>query len=71
MNLNKKAISRLLAMSDEELSAVIRTVAAEAGADVSKISLTSADMAKLRAALSVASADEIAQLARQFGISKK
>ena len=71
MNLNKKAISRLLEMSDEELSAVIRSVAAEAGADVSKIPMTHADLAKLRAALSIASAEDIARLAEQFGIKKK
>lgn len=71
MNFNRKALSRLLALNDEELAAMIRSVAAESGVDPSKISLTPSDIANIRAALSVASNDDLAKLAEQFGLNKK
>ena len=71
MNLNKSAISRLLALDDTSLAEVIRSIAAEAGVDASKISLSPSDVSAIRAALSVATADDVAKLYRQLTDGKK
>ena len=71
MNFNKKAISQLLTLDDESLVGVIKGIAIEAGVDPSKISLKSSDVANIRAALSVASNEDIAKFAEQFGKNNK
>ena len=71
MKLNKDAISKLLSLDDATLSGVIRSIAAEAGVDPAKISLGEKDIANIRAALSVATNDSIAQLYDQFIKGKK
>lgn len=71
MNFNKKAISQLLTLDDESLIGVIKGIAIEAGVDPSKISLKPSDVANIRAALSVASNEDIAKFAEQFGKNNK
>ena len=71
MNFNKKAISQLLTLDDESLIGVIKGIAIEAGVDPSKISLKPSDIANIRAALSVASNEDIAKFAEQFGKNNK
>lgn len=71
MNFNKKAISQLLTLDDESLVGVIKGIAIEAGVDPSKISLKPSDVANIRAALSVASNEDIAKFAEQFGKNNK
>ena len=71
MNLNKKALERIRSLNDEELAALIRSVATEAGVDPSKLSLSQSELASLRSALAVASIEDVARLAQQFGIKKK
>ena len=71
MNLNKKALERIRSLNDEELAALIRSVAAEAGVDSSRLSLSQSELASLRSALAVASIEDVARLAQQFGIKKK
>ena len=66
MKLNKEAISRILSLDDASLAGVIRTIAADAGVDPSKISLSPADIANIRAALSVATNDDISKLYEQL-----
>lgn len=67
MNFDKRSLERLLACDDAELSQIIREIAAEAGVDVSGITLGEAELKKLRAFLSLASADDIARLISGFG----
>ena len=50
MQLNNDALSKLLSQNDEELKKIITAAAGEGGVNVPNIS--SADLAKLRAALS-------------------
>ena len=71
MNFNKKAISQLLTLDDESLVGVIKGIAIEAGVNPSKISLKPSDVANIRAALSVASNEDIAKFAEQFGKNNK
>lgn len=66
MNLDRNALTKLLALSDDELITVIKEIAVEAGVDQSTLSLTHTDIAKLRAALSFASNEEISAFVNQF-----
>lgn len=71
MNLNRKALSRLLTLNDEELTNVIKNLAKESGVDTSGLVITPSDIANIRRTLSVASDEEIMKLAEQFGKRKK
>lgn len=67
MNFDKKSLSKLLALNDEELALVIKEIAAEAGVDGKSFSVSKTDIAKIRTVLSLASDSDIAQLLNQFG----
>ncbi len=67
MNFDRNSIKKLLALNDEELAAVISEIALEAGVDTSSFSVKKADLAKIRALLSMASDKEIADFLAQFG----
>lgn len=67
MNFDKKALSDLLKLSDAELCEVLRSLAAEAGADVSTLKITSSDAARIRSVLSLASDEDIAEFIKKFG----
>lgn len=67
MNFNRKALSQLISLNDEQLAAAIKGIAAEAGVDPSSISLTPADVAGIRAAISALGSDDVARLAEQLG----
>lgn len=66
MNLDRNALTKLLALGDNELIAVIKEIATEAGVDSGTLSLTHSDITKLRTALSFASNDEISAFLNQF-----
>ena len=71
MNFDRNSLSKLLALSDEELASVIKEIASEAGVDPSGFTVSKADIMKIRTMLSLASNEEIAQLLKQFGGKKK
>ncbi len=66
MNLNRKTLSRLLSLNDEELAKVIKSLAKESGIDENKLEITPNDIANIRKTLSVASDEEIIKLTQQF-----
>lgn len=66
MNFDKNSLSGLLKLNDNELEAVIREIAAEAGVDKS-IEIKRSDILKIRSFLSVAAEEDIVQLLERFG----
>ena len=52
MQLDEKAIRRLLSLSDRQLEDLIRTIGSESGIDLSSFRITSTDAASIRRALS-------------------
>jgi hypothetical protein len=70
MNFDKKSLSKLIALPDSELEAVIIDIAREAGVD-GRINVKKSDLSKLRAFLSVASEEDILTLINRFGGTKK
>ena len=67
MNFNRKALSQLMSLNDEQLAAALKGIAAEAGVDPSTISLTPSDIASIRAAISALGSDDVARLLGQLG----
>lgn len=66
MNFDKSSLSGLLKLNDNELEAVIREIAAEAGVD-KNIEIKRSDIIKIRSFLSVAAEEDIVQLLERFG----
>ena len=67
MDFDRNSLSKLLKLSDDELILVIQEIAKEAGVEPQKVKVGKADIAKIRAVLSIASDDDIARLLGQFG----
>lgn len=59
MQLDEKAIRRLLSLSDAQLEALIRSIGQESGIDLSTFRITSTDAASIRHALSNFSKDDL------------
>ena len=70
MNFDKKSLSKLLSLSDEELIKVIKDIAKETGINSENLKIGSGDIIKIRTFLSVASEDDIARLLTRFGGKK-
>lgn len=70
MNFDKKSLSRLVSLPDDELEAVITDIAREAGVE-GQINVKKSDLSKLRAFLSVASEEDVLRLINRFGGGKK
>ena len=66
MQLDRKALNRLLALSDSQLQTVIDKLAQEYGLDLSRFQVRPGDMDSLRRALKNASDTELTELGRQF-----
>ena len=67
MNFDKKSLSKLLSLSDEELIKVLKDIAKETGVNSNTLKISNEDIFKIRAFLSVASENDIAQLLKRFG----
>lgn len=67
MNFNRDALTKLLALDDENLKKVLIEIAREAGVDTSSFNVSNADISKLRGVLSIASNDDIAAFLSRFG----
>lgn len=70
MNFDKKSLSNLLALSDEEMIKVLKDIGKEAGVAPEKMNIGKNDVIKIRAVLSMASDDDIARLLSRFGGKK-
>lgn len=70
MNFDKSSLSQLLKLNDDEFRKVIKEIAHEAGVD-NQIEISTHDISKIRALLSIASEDDINRLIKQFGGKKK
>jgi hypothetical protein len=70
MNFDKNSLNKLRSLSDEELIKVLKDIAKEAGIDSENLKIGKGDVMKIRAFLSVASDDDIAQLITRFGGQK-
>lgn len=66
MKLDRKAIGRLLALNDAQLSALIRRLAGENGIDLAGIAIRPDDIASVRRALEMASDEDITLAAQQI-----
>lgn len=67
MNFDKKSLSKLLSLTDEELTKVLKDIAQESGINPNNLNIGKADIMKIRAFLSIASEDDIARLLSRFG----
>ena len=70
MNFDKKSLSKLLSLSDEDLIKVLKDIAKEAGVNPDTLKIGNGDIMKIRAFLSMASDDDIAKLLTRFGGNK-
>ncbi len=70
MNFDKNSLSELLKLSDDKLKEVIKDIAKEASVE-NEITVSTKDVAKIRALLSIASEDDINRLISRFGGNKK
>lgn len=67
MNFDKKSLSKLSKLSDEELTSVIKHLAYEAGVGGDNFNISKNDLAKIRTFLTFATDEQIASLLKQFG----
>ena len=66
MKLDRNAVNMLLSMDDEQLKAVIRSLAVRAGVDLSALNISENDIAGVRRALAMATDEDIARAAEQL-----
>lgn len=62
MELDRKMLDRLLRMNDEQLSQLIRQIAAEGGIDPASLGINPENVQSIRAALGGATEEDIARL---------
>ena len=62
MQLDRKKLDRLLGMNDEQLSALIQSIATESGVDPAALGLNPNNIESIRRALSIATEEDIQQL---------
>ena len=67
MKLDKQALERLLALSDDQFMQVVEKLAAESGINLSAMNIGKGDLARLRAALRGADDEDVERMKRQFG----
>lgn len=66
MQLDKKTLQKLLSLSDEQLTAVIRSLAESSGLDLSEFNIRPDDINSIRSALSGATNEDLARAAEQL-----
>lgn len=62
MQLDRNMLDRLLMMNDEQLGAIVREIAADAGIDPAQLGLNPDNIQSIRAVLKGADAEDIRQL---------
>lgn len=71
MTLDKKAVEKLLALNDKQLELVIKKLTAEAGIDPAALQINTANIAALRAALSMATDEDLKRATEQLAKMQK
>ncbi|MBR2381733.1 MAG: hypothetical protein IKA84_04505 [Clostridia bacterium] len=71
MNFDKKALKKLSKLSDDELTAVIKELALEAGVGDANFNVSKNDLTKIRTFLTFATDEQIASLLSEFGGKKQ
>ena len=66
MKLDRKALERLLSLSDAQLAAVIEKLTREYGVDLSGLNISTADMAALRRTLKNTTDEELMNFTRNL-----
>ena len=67
MKLDKRALERLLTLSDDQLLQVIQKLAAESGINLGAMNIGKGDLARLRMALHGADDGDLERMKQQFG----
>ncbi len=71
MTLDRNAVERLLALNDRQLALVIKKLMAEAGLDPAMVQLNSSGIAALRAALAMATDEDLKHASEQLAKLQK
>ncbi len=71
MQLDRKALERLLTLNDAQLKGVIEALAAESGLDLGNFGISQNDIASIRKALSGATDEDIKKAAEQLNAYNK
>ena len=66
MQLDRNAINRMLSLNDEQLKALIRSLAENTGLDLSSFNISATDVQSIRRALSVATDADLERAAEQL-----
>ena len=71
MQLDKKAVNRLLSLDDKQLMGVIEKLARESGIDPGEFNASADDVQSIRRALMSVSDDDLARIRSQYEAYKK
>lgn len=71
MKLDRNALKNLLALDDESLRGVIEKISAETGLDLSSFGISKSDISSIRAALSLATDEDLARASEEFAAYSK
>lgn len=71
MQLDRRALERLLTLNDAQLKGVIESLAAESGLDLGNFGISQNDIASIRKALSGATDEDIKKAAEQLNAYNK
>ncbi|MBQ7379060.1 MAG: hypothetical protein IJW70_05200 [Clostridia bacterium] len=71
MTLDRNAVDRLLALNDKQLALVIKKLTAEAGIDPAALQINASNIAAVRAALSMATDEDLKRAAEQLANMQK
>ena len=71
MTLDRNAVEKLLALNDRQLALVIKKLMAEAGLDPASVQLNPTSIAALRAALSMATDEDLKHASEQLAKLQK
>ncbi len=66
MQLDKKALGRLLSLNDEQLKNIIRSLGENAGLDLASFQISADDVGSIRRALSNATDEDLARASEQL-----
>ena len=67
MNFDRKSLSKLISLSDEELISMLKSIGWDAGIDTENLKIGKSDLLKIRAFLSMASDEDIALVLNKLG----
>ena len=67
MNFDRKSLSKLISLSDEELISMLKSIGRDAGIDTENLKIGKSDLLKIRAFLSMASDEDIALVLNKLG----